>query len=56
VYKRQLKKQYGLDEMGFRGMQVVIHPPSNVKDLQKVALYWRYLFEDILQTQMVEGL
>jgi hypothetical protein len=51
-----LKKQYGLDEMGFRGMQVVIHTPSNVKDLQKVALYWRYLFEDILQTQMVEGL
>mgnify|MGYP005843662477 CR=1 FL=1 len=51
-----LKNQYGLKEAGFRGMRVVCHTPKTVKNLQKVALYWRHLFEDVLQTAPVEGL
>ncbi len=51
-----LKQQYGLKDEGFRGMRVVCHTPPSVKNLQKVALYWRHLFEDVLQTARVEGL
>ncbi|MCS7085087.1 MAG: hypothetical protein NZ534_03280 [Bacteroidia bacterium] len=52
----KLQKQYGIKAEGFKDLRVVCHTPPAVKNLQKVALYWRHLFEDVLQTRRVEGL